>query len=585
MLTELRIENFAIIDRLDLTFGRGLNVITGETGAGKSILIDAVELLLGGKADPSFIRSGAEKAVIEGTFALYDRAQALIVPVLEREDLLDADTPTEIVISREVRTTGRSAARVNGISVNLDVLSEIGGLLVDVHGQSAHLSLLKPNAHIDLLDRYADMMDTRSGLASIVQKLTDVRTEIDQLLQDEAALQRRADRLRDEIEEIDGAVLRPGEDEELRAERNRLANSEQLARLSAEAVKMLYGDERDDGTPALDAVLNAAGLLGKLATIDPELKEEHEVAIEIGDLLDELAASLRRYVDTVEYNPDRLDEVEERLEVLNTLKRRYGSSIEVILDHAEAARAELDGIENSEERIGQLREQEHTLLRHIGELAARISRARTTAAGRLAEGIVRELADLRMARARFEVSLIQRDDPDGCVVEDRRLAFDATGIDTVEFMLSANPGEPLRPLAKVASGGESARIMLAMKRVLTQADHTPTLIFDEIDQGIGGRVGSVVGEKLWELTGEHQVMVVTHLAQLAGYADRHFRVEKLLDAGRTRTQIVPLHETDQRTEELAAMLGTVNDSGQQSARELLQSANEYKLTHTGRPTP
>ena len=216
------------------------------------------------------------------------------------------------------------------------------------------------------------------------------------------------------------------------------------------------------------------------------------------------------------------------------------------------------------------------MLKHIGELAERMSRARIAAARQLSEGIVRELADLRMAKAQFEVGIEQRDDADGAYVGERRLAFDATGIDQVEFMMSANPGEPLRPLAKVASGGEAARIMLALKRVLTQADQTPTLIFDEIDQGIGGRVGSVVGEKLWELTGEHQVLVVTHLAQLAGYADRHYRVLKQIDEGRTHTEIMPLTEDVQRVEELAAMLGTTNESGYQSARDLLVAASDYK---------
>ncbi|MCS7071196.1 MAG: AAA family ATPase, partial [Anaerolinea sp.] len=264
MLTELRIENFAIIDHLELTFGAGLNVITGETGAGKSIIIDAVELLLGGKADPAFIRAGTERAIVEGVFKLDERARALIVPVLQRENLLDGESITEITIGREIRSNGRSAARVNGVGVNLEVLSEIGGLLVDVHGQSAHLSLLKPGAHIDLLDRYANVMDARAALAAVVERLGSVRAEIDRLVQDEAALQRRAQRLRDEVDEIESAALRPGEDEELRAERNRLANSEQLARLSGEIVQLLQGDDRGEGVSALDAVLQATALFGKL---------------------------------------------------------------------------------------------------------------------------------------------------------------------------------------------------------------------------------------------------------------------------------------------------------------------------------
>ena len=236
----------------------------------------------------------------------------------------------------------------------------------------------------------------------------------------------------------------------------------------------------------------------------------------------------------------------------------------------------MTGIEHSEERLTELAAEETKLLRHIGDVGDRISKSRHNAARQLAQGIVSELGDLRMASARFEVQIIQRDDPQGAFVGDRRLKFDETGLDDVEFLMSANPGEPLRPLARVASGGETARIMLALKRVLTRADQTPTLIFDEIDQGIGGRVGSVVGEKLWGLTGDHQVMVVTHLAQLAGYADRHYRVLKLVDHGRTRTEILALEGYEQRVEELAAMLGTINEPGYQSARELLTTAAIFK---------
>ncbi len=577
MLEEIRISNFAIIDHLELGFGKGLNVITGETGAGKSIIIDAVDLLLGGKSDASMVRSGADKTVIEGTFSLSHLAEVSITPVLEREGLTDEDNGDSLILSREIRANGRSSARVNGVTVNLDVLSEIGDLLVDVHGQSAHLSLLKPAAHIDLLDRYADLMDTRDALATVVNRLGDVRAEIKHLLEDEAAIQRRAERLRHEIEEIDAAELRPGEEDELKSERNRLANSEQLANLSGEAVTLLYGDDSAGGQlSALDQIMQVAGLLNKLANIDPELKEVHDLAEEVSAQMEELTISLRRYAEGVEYNPARLDELEERLEAINTLKRRYGVTVELVLEHADKARAELDGIEHSEERLNELRKQETSMLKHIGELAERISRARVAAAKQLSEGIVRELGDLRMARAQFEVSIEQHEDPNGAYVGNRRLAFSNTGIDQVEFMMSANPGEPLRPLAKVASGGEAARIMLALKRVLTQADQTPTLIFDEIDQGIGGRVGTVVGEKLWELTGDHQVLVVTHLAQLAGYADRHYRVLKLIDGGRTHTEITPLTEDFQRVEELASMLGTVNESGFQSARELLVAATEYK---------
>jgi|FLYN01.1.fsa_nt_gi DNA repair protein RecN (Recombination protein N) len=577
MLEELRIQNFAIIDRVELAFAPGFNVITGETGAGKSIIVDAVELLLGSRADASAVRAGAERAVVEATFALNPQTQAFLLPIFERENLTDGDIPAFVTLSREIRSNGRSAARINGVTVSQEVLREVGELLVDVHGQSEHLSLLKPRSHIDLLDRYADLLEMRHAIATVVGKLSHVRAEMRHLLEDEAALERRAELLRREIEEIEAAKLRPGEDDELRAERTRLSNSEQLAKLATEAVTLLHGDERaSDKLSAVDQLGQVVLLLQKLSQIDPSLKTEYELADSVSAQAEELTLAVRKYADAVEYNPERLDEVEERLETINRLRRRYGATIEAVLEHAERARSELNGIEHSEERLEELRQQEDKLLHHIGELAAKISKVRATFGKRLSERIVSELADLRMERAQFEVSITHEDDPEGCYVNGRRLAFDATGIDRVEFLMSANPGEPLRPLVKVASGGESARIMLALKRVLTQADQTPTLIFDEIDQGIGGRVGSVVGEKLWSLSTNHQVLVVTHLPQLAGYADKHYRVAKAVQANRTMTQVIPLDDDQGRITELSDMLGARGESGKQSAAEILQQARDFK---------
>jgi DNA repair protein RecN (Recombination protein N) len=585
MLEELRIHNFAIIDRLELTFAAGLNVITGETGAGKSIIIDAVELLLGGKADPSFVRTGADKSIIEGVFVLNPVTQAMLTPILEREELYDPSQPDALTLSREVRVNGRSTARVNGVTVNIDVLMEIGDVLVDVHGQSAHMSLFKPKAHIDLLDRFAGLIDARLAYTEVFNKLLETRREMQSLMSDEAALQRRADLLRHEVEEIDAAALVPGEEDTLKSELTRLANSEQLAKLTGEAVVLLHGDDGIDQMAAVDQLMQVSVLLHRLSGIDAEMKAAYDLAEIICAQAEELTHSVRRYNETVEYNPERLEELEERLELLSKLKRRYGGTIESVIAYADRARAELDGIEHSEERLTELRKRESKLLKQIGDQATKMSRARASAGQKLAAGIVSELADLRMERAVFEVGIAQYDDPEGCYVGEARLAFDATGIDHVEFMMSANPGEPLRPLAKVASGGEAARIMLALKRVLTQADQTPTLIFDEIDQGIGGRVGTVVGEKLWGLTGEHQVFVVTHLAQLAGYADQHYRVRKLVESARTHTEVAPLIEDQQRIDELAAMLGTYGDAGKQSARELLIEALEYKQKAVGPSQP
>jgi DNA repair protein RecN (Recombination protein N) len=575
MLEELRIQNFAIIDSLELGFAGGFNVITGETGAGKSIIIDAVELILGGKADSGFVRAGADKAVVEGSFVVGKTAQALIKPILEKAEVNEGE-PDFLTISREVRGNGRSTARINGVTVPQDVLREVGAALVDVHGQSEHLSLLNPKSHLDLLDRYAELTEMRMAIASLVERVHKTRSEIRRLLEDEAALKRRAEQLRYEVEEIDAAALEPGEDEELKAERSKIGNSEQLAHLTAEAYEFLGGESNTGQLSAVDQLAQVAVLISKLAHIDPQMKDASELADGLAEDVEDLALQLRRYADSVEYDPDRLDEIEERLELINRLKKRFGNSLEAIMKYAEKARKELAGIENSDERLVELRVEEEKLLRMIGEVAGRVSQVRKMIGGKMGERIVAELADLRMERAQFEVAISQKADPNGCFVGDQRLAFDATGVDDVEFVMSANPGEPLRPLAKVASGGEMARVMLALKRVLAQADQTPTLIFDEIDTGIGGRVGNVVGEKLWSLSSTHQVLVVTHLAQLAGYGDRHYHVKKQVEGNRTRTQVIALTDEDTRIVELAEMLGAQGESGKLSARGILAEADQYK---------
>ncbi len=577
MLEEMHIRNFAIIDQLELDFQPGFNVITGETGAGKSIIIDAVALLLGAKADTAFIRTGAERAVVEGIFRLSGLAAAMIRPILDREDLRDETVEDEVILYRELRSNGRSIARVNGVTVKVEVLREIGETLVDIHGQTEHMSLFNKKQHLELIDRYADLMEIREALHTLYTNLGHVRSEIKALKADEAAIQRRAERLQHEVEEIDAAALRLGEDDDLKTERSRLGNSEQLASLAGTVVALLNGDESaSDDQPAVDKLMEVAAHLGKLAAIDPELGEWQELAEGISAQAQELAMEMAGYADSVEYDPVRLDEIEERLELINKLKRRYGGTLESVLDYAERALAELDGIENSEARLEELEAKEHELLLQIGELAGNVSEVRRKTGNQLSRRVMQELEDLRMQRARFELHIGHTEAEDGCFVGDKRLRFDATGIDDVEFMLSANPGEPLRPLAKVASGGEAARIMLALKRVLTQADHTPTLIFDEVDQGIGGRIGSVVGEKLWTLTQGHQVLVVTHMPQLAGYADRHYHVRKRTDAQHTATEVIALESEDARVHELSEMLGASGEGSVQSAREILDVARAFK---------
>ncbi|MDE2820436.1 MAG: DNA repair protein RecN [Chloroflexota bacterium] len=575
MLEELRISNFAVIDALELSFGPGFNVITGETGAGKSILIDAVELLLGAKADPAFIRGGAERCSIEGFITLGGRNQSAIKAVLEREDLLDEDTGY-LTLQREIRRRGRSSARVNGVAVNSALLREIGQMLFDIHGQSEHLSLFRPRHHIDLLDRYADLLDVRAGLGALVQDLTATQSEIVLLREDKESLQRQADLLRHEIQEISAAALQPDEEDALLAERHRLANSEQLATLARECAQLLNGDDRDAGLPLVDGLMQVAASLSKLAQIDADLSGERLLAEDLTQGAQDLALTIARYADEIEFDPARLDEVEERLELIRALKRRFqAADIASILSYAADATKELENIDQGEERLVELQLRERTLLLQIGDISLRLSRARAEAGRELAAAVMRELQELRMERTRFEARLAQAEHPSGCIIGDKRYKFDGKGMDDVEFMLSANPGQPPLPLAKVASGGEAARIMLALKRVLTAADQTPVLIFDEVDQGIGGRIGAVVGEKLWSLSREHQVLCVTHLPQLAAYADIHFRAHKDIAGAGVSTSVQALADDAARISELAEMLGA-GAAGVDGARELLAAARAVK---------
>lgn len=579
MLSELRITNFAIIDHLELSFAPKFNVITGETGAGKSIIIDAVNMLLGSRTDSDFIRAGTDRATVEGVFRLSQALQREVRPLLDTEGV-EQESPDEVTLLREIRTNGRTTCRVNGSAVGLGFFREVGDKLIDIHGQSEHLSLLKGREHVNLLDRYANLMDLRASTTTLVRKLNDVRAEIDSLMQDEAALARRVDMLGYQIEEIRATNPQASEEDALKDERTRLSNSEQLATLSSEA-RTLLADGADNGGAAVDLISQATMLLAKLAKIDPGMSESHDLAESLLIQADDLARTVRDYGERIEFNPKRLNEVEERLEALTRLKRKYGGSIQAVLDFREKAQKELESITNSEERIEALEAEEETLLHQIGEIAYRLSNKRQAAAQVLGSGIEGELQELRMGGARFQVAIRQHeDDENGCYVEGKRLAFDLTGIDQVEFMMSANPGEPLRPMAKVASGGETARIMLALKSVLSRADQTPTLIFDEIDQGIGGRVGATVGRKLWGLSTDHQVLVVTHLAQLAGYGDVHFKVAKAIKADRTTTSIRPLSDPE-RVIEIADMLGSESDSARQSALDILNIARGVK---SGKPS-
>ena len=577
MLTELHIQNFAIIDKLDLRFDSGLIILTGETGAGKSIILDAVVMLIGGKADTTFVRTDSDAAFVEAVFQLTGPEKEAVHFILNREELMD--DPNYVVLMREVRKEGRSVARINGRTVNVGLLKELGALLIDIHGQAEHLSLLDPRAHLGLLDRYAEVGQPLGDYRQTYHTLLNLRRELTDLRKAQSDSERRIEMLTYQAEEIESAGLKAGEDEELRKERDRLANAESLAQNAQEALAVL--DEGSPETPAAtDLIGQAAQALAALAKIDAGQSELANQAELMLDTISDVIHNLRDYLEEIEFNPKRLDDVEERLDLIHSLTRKYGGNIPAVLAYGTDARKQLETITGAADRINELEMQEAKLLEKLSKQGTALSEKRKSASLEMGKGIESELNDLKMQSARFNVDFQTKPDLNGIPMQDgKRIAFDQNGFDRVEFLIAPNPGEGLKPLAKIASGGETSRLMLGLKNILAKADEVPSLIFDEIDQGIGGRVGMVVGHKLWNLSRTHQVFCVTHLPQLAVFGDQHYQVQKLVDNGRTLTKVDKL-DGEPRLLELSQMLGEVGEGTLRSAHELLQIARQMIKSNT-----
>ena len=580
MLNELTITNFVIIDRLRISFDSGFNVLTGETGAGKSIIVDAVSLLLGGRASSDFVRGGEKSAFVEGIFHLPPTLQARISPVLEREGLEEAGSDA-LVLGREIRATGRNFCRVNGRTVSLNLLAEIAAPLVDIHGQHQHLSLMQAKMHRALLDRFAGVDALRAQVTAEYKTLQAARKELSALQQDAQHIARRIDQLHFQVAEIQAADLQPNEEKILGQERIRLANAEKLNQLSGEAHRLLNeGAEEQAGiSDLLGRVLHHLNSLQQIdSSLEPTLRQAEDVSYQIEDLV----GQLQNYADKIEYSPQRLQEVEERLGLIYALKRKYGRSIAEVVAFGERAQTELDAISHAEDRIENLQAKEETLRHSLGQLAAELSEKRRVAGQEMARGVEAELALLGMEKTQFVVNLERVADPKGVYVSEQPLACDENGIDRVAFLISPNPGEPLKPMVKIASGGETSRLMLALKSVLASVDETPTLIFDEIDQGIGGRVGGVVGRKLRELAhnAQHQVLCITHLPQLAAFGDLHYHVSKQIEGEHTQALVRRL-EGDAAIDELAQMLGNLTNATRASAREMKMKAEGRRMKDEG----
>ena len=482
MVKEIRIQNFAIIESLELEFTSGFNVFTGETGAGKSIILDALSIVLGDKADNSFVREGTRRASIEAVFD-YGSRKDEIVEILDREDLLPDDGIEEVVLSREIRLEGRSTARINGRSVSLSVLQELGSLLVDIHGQSEHLSLLKPATHIHLVDQFAGNDDLLKEYRAVYRKYLSVIKNLKALRDGEAEALRQQDMLTYQLNEINAAELSEADEENLTAERERMQNSEKIAKLVHQGLVALQG--RSEERPGiLDKMDELDGALDGLISYDGSLHPLYDAVVTAADQMNEVLDKLQRYKSTLGFSSRRRNQIEERLALYFSLKRKYGGTVSAVLAYAKDAEKKLSLITGAGKQIEELEEEKHALLASLSELAVRLSEKRSAAAEDISKGVEQELDDLRMPAARFNVLMetVPADDglPDA---KGNKLAFTDTGFDRVEFLIAPNPGEGLKPLAKVASGGETSRLMLALKNTLAQADTIPTMVFDEIDQG------------------------------------------------------------------------------------------------------
>lgn len=578
MLVELDITDLAIIERTTIQFEEGLNALTGETGAGKSILLDALGAVLGQRVSSDLVRTGQKSARVEAAFDLSGPEGRHVLALLE-EFGVDHEPEEMLLLAREINANGRSSARVNGRMVTAAQLNQIGARLVDIHGQSEHLSILQPGEQRNILDRYGGLESQRSGISALVHEFREVSRALRDVSQGAREREQRLDLLRFQVGEIDEAGLTPGEDERLVRERDILQNADRLRQSAITAIEILAGD--DAGV----SDINASALLRQVehavidvADVDADASGFSERATELVILAEDLVRDLRDYAETIEGDPERLAVVDDRLDLITTLKRKYGGSIEEILLFRDEADAEIGALTGSGFDIDALTRREANITRELSASVLALSETRREVATDLSMRIVESIAELRMGNANIAIEVRQRDDPRGLALPDgRRVHVDEMGIDDVEFMIAPNAGEALKPIGRIASGGETARIMLAVKSILSEVDQTPTLVFDEIDVGVGGRSGQLVGEKLWSLTETHQVIVISHLAQIAAFADKHFRIEKSLRDDRVVSTVQELDPMT-REDELAAMLDGVPATPESlaNARAMLQRVYEYR---------
>lgn len=571
MLTELSISDFAIINQISINFNEGMTVLTGETGAGKSIIIDAVQLLAGGRGSVEFVRYGAKKAEIEGLFTIDDRQHA-IYQVGKRYGIEIDDE--QVVLHRTMTSKGKSICRVNGKLVTLAILREFGKTLIDIHSQHETQSLMQPDSHIELLDLY-DQDTTSKAKKDYTQfydKLTKLEQRYQHLSENEQELAHRLDLLEFQLHELEEAMLTPNEDVVLEEERSHLANYEQIFNSVQDAYNALYGENK-----GLDWLNIAQQSLQQSKSYDDDISKYAEELTNYYYNIEELSFSLRHFRDALEYNPNRLNEIESRLSEINRLKKKYGSTVNDILEYMAEIEEEIDEIKNKDSHLSQLADRINETKKDALLEAKHLHDIRRTAANALVKKVHQELASVYLEKAQFSIAFTPEINEEDLLDENNQLKLHKNGFDSVRFMISTNPGEPLKELDKIASGGELSRIMLILKQIFSRHQGITSVIFDEVDTGVSGRVAQAIGEKIYQISLDSQVLCITHLPQVAAMADTHTLIMKKEKDNRTYTSVKELPYQKQ-VEELSRMLtGTkLTETAKEHANELLELAAKYK---------
>ena len=580
MLKSLTIRNYALIESVEIEFESGLNILTGETGAGKSIIIDALSLILGDRTNSDAVRKGSDKAVVEGFFGMTENEN--VKALLKQNEI---ELQEDLILRREISIKGQSRCFVNDTPVPLAVLKEIGDHLVDLHGQHEHQSLLRPETHIDLLDEFGSLDKLVDEYRESYDRMSVLFKEFRSLSLKEKELREKRDLYEFQIKEIDAVDPRTGEESDLENELRILENSEKLYEATSQLYQSLYegeqtaqSSENAGGQSVYDQLLKARNQLEDLAEIDKTFEEIKNECASAAAIVGELTKFIQSYNSKIEFNPERLEQIRERLGQIMLLKKKYGGSLDIVIEHRGKIGKEFAMAENFENEIRKLNEYIEREQKTCSAAAQRLSTKRRELVGKISKSVCAELAKLGIANAQFDVKIDNRilgktdGKASGAYVKLGRELYDATqsGIDFIEFYLSTNVGEDLKPLAKVASGGEISRIMLALKTILAKADRLPLLVFDEIDVGISGRIAQAVGKSMKSLSQFHQVIAITHLPQIAGFADCHFAVEKNESKHRTSSTIRKLAEGE-RIQEVARLLSgeEVTEASINGAREMI----------------